>query len=204
MTAFDQFVVPRLRDYWRRLALRQAHYTSRADRLDLLYRIEDPWRMESAAEQARFAWTNRLIAAHFAPVGSLLEVGCGEGHQSQHLGEACPRLYGIDVSRRAVRRAEQRCPAAKFAVGDPFTPGFPEMQTPVDLVVACEVLYYIKDIPQFLTRLSELGRAWLVTYYQGQASTLAPYFTGFAKGDRETFGFNGLAWHAVWWRGIEK
>ena len=47
-------------------------------------------------------------------------------------------------------------------------------------------------------------RACLVMYYRGQASTLAPYFAGFAESNRGTFCFNGVEWHAVWWRGTEK
>ncbi len=80
MSPLEQRIGPRLRDFWVRLALRRVHYADCTGKLDRLYRVEDPWQMESAREQARFAWTSRLIAAHFAPLGSILEIGCGEGH----------------------------------------------------------------------------------------------------------------------------
>ena len=115
----DQFRVPRLREYWVRWALRGVHYADRAGKLDLLYVVEDPWRMESAREQARFAWTNGLIAAEFSPLETMLEIGSGEGHQSQHLSRLCARHFGIDVSARAVRRALRRRPAA---ISPPATP----------------------------------------------------------------------------------
>ena len=48
----------------------------------------------------------------------ILEIGCGEGHQSGRLLEICDSLYGIDVSHRAITRAQARCSGAKFGVGD--------------------------------------------------------------------------------------
>jgi SAM-dependent methyltransferase len=204
VSVVEQIVMPRLRDFWVRLALRRVHYADRADKLDRLYRVEDPWHMDSAKEQARFAWTNRLIAAQFAPLGSILEIGCGEGHQSQHLARVCDRLYGIDVSARAVRRAARRCQAATFAAGDPFSFRLADMPTKVDLVVACEVLYYVKDVPGFLARLSMLGRACLVTYYHGQAAVLAPHLAGLSDCRRDHFSFEDTEWHAVWWHNTDK
>jgi SAM-dependent methyltransferase len=196
---FDQFRAPRLRDYWVRLALRQVHYADRADKLDRLYRVADPWQMHSAKEQARFAWTNEIISSRWPSLDSVLEIGCGEGHQSQHLVKLCRRLYGLDVSARAVRRARRRCPDGKFIAGDAFTLGFAEMPPRVDLVVACEVLYYVQDIPRFIERTSQLGRDCLVTYYQGQSETLEPHFAALADCGREHFRFDGVEWTARWW-----
>ena len=203
MTMLDRVVVPRLRDYWVRLALRGVHYTDRSDKLDRLYRVEDPWHMDSAQEQARFAWTNRLIAAQFAPLDTILEIGCGEGHQSQHLARLCRQLYGIDVSARAVQRARRRCPEAEFAAGDPFVFGLAGQPSPVDLVVACEVLYYVRDVPRFLARLSQLGQACLVTYYHGQAAALEPHFAALPDCGREQFRFGDTEWQAVWWMNLQ-
>jgi predicted TPR repeat methyltransferase len=183
-----------------RLALRGVHYADRADKLDQLYRVENPWHLDSEQEQARFAWTNRLIETHFARVGTLLEIGCGEGHQSQHLSAVCDRLYGIDVSARAVRRAAQRCPEATFAAGDAFGFRIDDLKPPIDLVVACEVIYYVKDVPAFLGRISALGQACLVTYYQGQAAALEPHFTKLTDSRRDRFQFGDVEWTAIWWR----
>jgi protein-L-isoaspartate O-methyltransferase len=200
MSLIDQVIVPHLRDYWVRLALRRVHYTDRADKLDLLYMVEDPWQLQSPKEQARFEWTNRLIAEQFGWPETILEIGSGEGYQSRYLTQACGRLYGIDVSPRAVRRARRRCPAAQFAAGDPFGFRLADMQQPVDLVVACEMLYYVKDIPRFLDRLSQLGRACLVTYYEGQAASLDPHFADRPGCWREQFRSEDTEWRAVWWR----
>jgi SAM-dependent methyltransferase len=196
----DQLRVSRLRGVWVRWALRGVHYADRAGKLNLLYRVEDPWQMQSAREQARFGWTNQIIEANLAPVGTILEIGCGEGHQSQYLARACGQLYGIDVSALAVRRARRRCHGGRFAVGDPFAFAFKDMPATVDLVVACEVLYYVKDIPRFLERISRLGQACLVTYYRGQAAALDPHIAALPGGERAQFRYEGAQWTAVWWR----
>jgi SAM-dependent methyltransferase len=199
MPLADPLRVSRLREFWVRWGLRGVHYADRAGKLDRLYRVEDPWQMDSAREQARFGWTNQIIGDHLAPLGTILEIGCGEGHQSQYLAHACDRLYGIDVSARAVRRARQRCPDGRFAVGEPFAFTFADMPAAVDLVVACEVLYYVKDIPRLLERMSRLGRACLVTYYRGQAAPLEGHFTAYPDCERAQFRFEGVQWNAVWW-----
>jgi trans-aconitate methyltransferase len=199
MSLLDQIVVPRLRRYWVRMALRRVHYADRADKLNRLYCVENPWRMDSAREQARFAWTNELIAKHLSSLDTILEIGCAEGHQSQYLSRVCRQLYGVDVSRRAVRRAKRRCPSGKFAVADPLGVWPAQMPAKVDLVAACEVIYYVKDIPAFLTRLSDLGRACLVTYYGGEAPALDPYFAAMDDCRRERFAFENIEWNAVWW-----
>lgn len=195
----DPFGLPRLRDFWIRLSLRRVHYAGRARKLDLLYMVENPWRMDAPREQARFGWTNRLISTHLAPLDTILEIGCGEGHQSQYLSELCARLYGIDISGRAVRRARRRCPGGSFAAGEPFTFRLPDMPPAVDLVVACEMLYYVKEVPRFLERMSRLGRACLVTYYRGHGDELEPHFTALPLAGREDFSFGNGAWTAVWW-----
>lgn len=195
----DQFRVPRLRDLWLRLNLHGVHYASRPRKFTFLYLVEDPWQMRSAREQARFGWTNELIACRFGALDTILEIGCGEGHHSQYLARQCRRLYGIDISARAVARARQRCPEAIFAIGD-LLGDVPEgVPAAVDLVVACEVLYYVKDVPRFLARISQLGRACLITYYRGQAPLLEPHLARLAAAARAEFRFEGTEWVALWW-----
>jgi SAM-dependent methyltransferase len=200
MSLLDQRRAPRLRDYWVRWGLHRSHYADRTRKLDLLYWVENPWRLDSAQEEARFAWTSGVIATHLPHPGTILEIGCGEGHHSRHLSQLCDRLYGIDISSRAVRRARRRCPEASFAIGDPFTFRFPNMPPVVDLVIACEMIYYVKDIDRVIERLSNLGRSCLVTYYAGHAAVLDPHFAGAPGCKRERFRFGEVEWIAVWWR----
>jgi SAM-dependent methyltransferase len=194
---FDHFGT-RFKDYLIRWASRRV--AGRSNEFEILYILKDPWHLNLAKEQTRFDWTNQIISAHFSRLDTIFEIGCGEGHQSQYLSQLCTGLYGIDLSKRAVKRARRRCPNSSFAVGDPFTFSFANMPPIVDLVVACEVLYYVDDIPQMIKRLSQLGRACLVTYYQGQAPQLDPHFSRLANCKQEQFRFDGTEWNAVWWR----
>src|SRR3546814_1302193 len=84
----------------------------------MAYKLGDPWNMESRLEQARFVATNAVVARAFGRVGTLLEVGCGEGHQTRVLDELADEVYGIDVSPTAVERARERVPKAHFAATD--------------------------------------------------------------------------------------
>src|SRR4051812_34342504 len=94
-----------LRRLWTRVMLRGVHYRDRHQQLDMLYRVRDPWNLDSPREHFRFEETNRLITREFGHVPNLLELGCGEGYQSRHLEKVCDRLHGCDISANAVERA---------------------------------------------------------------------------------------------------
>jgi ubiquinone/menaquinone biosynthesis C-methylase UbiE len=188
-----------LRDLWFRAFLRGVHYNDRYEQLDTLYRVEDPWRMDSAEEQTRFAAINAIIGREFDRPGSVLEVGSGEGHQSLWLLKACDRLHGRDISARAVERARRRCPQATFEVGDLSTP-FAGEPPPFDLVVGCEVLYYIRDPQQAVDQMSRLGRACLVSYFQTQTQRIESSVVFPPQAGRETITHDGASWTAVWWK----
>jgi len=189
------------RAIWKRLTLRKLGFGDRHGALDRLYRISDPWDMGSSKEQFRFAETNALIERELGRVGSILEVGCGEGHQSVHLARVAERLVGIDVSRRAVERARARCPGQTFEVGDVYGVAASAAEGAFDLVVACEVLYYMKDVAAALAAMRRLGRSVLVTYYQGQeAAALRPILDAIPDGVDSRFAFESTVWHARLWR----
>jgi protein-L-isoaspartate O-methyltransferase len=177
-----------------------AAYCDDPARFDRLYLVRDPWSLSSASESFRFRQTNRLILENFAHLHSLLEIGCGEGLQSHELQRVCDRLYGIDVSRRAVKRAKRRHPQATFAVGDIYDLPQSVAAAPFDLVTACEVLYYMADVPRALMRLSELGQACLVSYYNGAREVLDEH-VGEMPGVRfESVSYEDVSWTLAWWR----
>lgn len=151
---------------WRRYALRNVRSNDNHAGLDKLYALRDPWGMTTEHEQSRFRQTNAVIDSLVGRVGTLLEVGSGEGHQSEHLARLCERLDGLDVSQRAVSRARDRLPQCRFGVGElSAMPWSMQEGERYDLVVACEVLYYLKDIRQAVDTMSQLGRSCLVTFF---------------------------------------
>ena len=111
----------------------------------------------------------------------------------------CDELVGIDVSGRAIERARARCPKAQFLAGDSFTPALGGHR-PFDLVVACEVLYYVKDVTAELERLRQLGRACLVTYYARPAETLDPYVLSIPGVESTVVHYGDSRWTVAWWR----
>ena len=189
-----------LRKQWARVTLHDVHFADKHDRLDALYRIRDPWEMETEPQRFRFRETNRLIEEHFGRVGTLLEVGCGEGHQSEHLIKVCDELVGADISGRAISRARHRVPQATFVVGDIFTSDMLAGRR-FDLVVGCEVLYYVKDVPAALDCFRQLGRSCLLTYYARPAKTLDPYVLSIPGIKWDTIRYEDSTWTVAWWRG---
>ena len=192
-----------LQKYWKRFVLRSVWRAQddRYNKLNTFYLMKDPWHMTSPNEQYRFAETNRLILEKFGKVKSLLEIGCGEGHETLYLQGVCEQLTGLDVSSRAVSRAQNRCPQSKFIVGDIFSQEVEELAL-FDLVVACEVLYYISDIQAAINRICQLSNNRFVTYYSGARQKLDPEFMHLPGAYTETIKFKGSEWTAVCWQQI--
>ncbi|MCA9678629.1 MAG: class I SAM-dependent methyltransferase [Kofleriaceae bacterium] len=193
-----------VRRTWMKYALRGVGQADAHRRLDLAYKVRDPWKMESKQEQFRFAETSRLLHRHLiAPaerVGRILEIGCGEGHQTEHLVPLCDRVTGIDVSPTAVERARGRVPGVDFAAGDLFAQPWIDERDRFDVVTAFEVLYYLKDIPRTLEAMNRLGKACMVTYFAPAARVVEMHVMGMPGAARETFRYGDTEWVAVWWR----
>lgn len=192
-------IAAKLKRIWTRFVLRGVHYSNNYKKLDAFYMVNDPWRMASPREQYRFAKTNRLILEKFGRVSSLLEIGCGEGHQSLQLRQVCDHLIGLDVSARAVERARRRCPGGEFLIGDVFSQEV-SARAPFDLVLACEVLYYMSDVAATLRQMCELGSNGLVTYFAGEMETLDPQVLSLPSIASEVLEFERIRWRAAWWR----
>jgi SAM-dependent methyltransferase len=188
-----------LRKIWKRFALRGARYASNHAMLKALYMLHDPWSMASPRERYRFAETNQLILRNFGEVNTLLEIGCGEGHQSLYLRQLCNRLIGLDVSDIAVKRARRRCPGSEFLVGDIFCQEI-RVQAPFDLVVGCEVLYYMADVPAALRQMQALGLYNFVTYFAGEMEKLDLQVLSLPGSASDFIEIENSRWRAAWWQ----
>jgi cyclopropane fatty-acyl-phospholipid synthase-like methyltransferase len=185
---------------WMKYALRGVGPNDNFERLELAYTIEDPWNMDSPGEIARFEATNRIIKREFGHVQSLLEIGCGEGHQSRYLAEAADQLHGLDVSEKAVERARVRVPDGQFAAADLFSQPWQQSTPRFDLVTACEVLYYMSDVERTLARMSELGRHCLVTIFAPAARRVGPHLERIEGLQKDWIWHGGTVWLVCWWR----
>jgi SAM-dependent methyltransferase len=163
---------------WKRAMLSGTAFADRHGKLRLLYSLEDPWDMVSAREQYRFTQTNAQLVAVMPRYGNILELGCGEGHQSLYLQKLTDHLFGIELSARAVARAKRRCQAARFAVGnvDDASDLFPEVS--FDLITVCEVLYYARDPSAILQALQQRTQRIYVSNYLPRFDRMQSYFKG--------------------------
>ncbi len=193
------------RRLWMKYALRGVRQNDAHGRLDLAYTIEDPWHMDAARERFRFAETNRVIESRLGNrFGRLLEVGCGEGHQTEHLARLADDVMGIDVSANAIERARRRVPSASFIAGDLLTQPWVRERGRFDLLTACEVLYYMSDIPGFLRVMDELGGTCLVTYFAPAARLCEKPVMAMPGAEQARFRFEDTEWIAAWWHGAAK
>ena len=188
-----------LRRTWMKYALKGVAGADAHDRLDRAYAMEDPWNLDSEMERARFEWTNRIVAERFGALDSILEIGCGEGHQTLHLQRLCREIYGIDVSSRAIERARRRVSGARFAVADIFKHPWNDRPGKFDLVTACEIIYYVSDLDAMLERMSQLGRHCLVTVFAPAAPRVSKALTRYVGNRRDWFCYGHTVWLAGWW-----
>lgn len=189
------------RRIWMRLHLRNIRKGQHLP-LKRLYLLRDPWQMESDREQFRFRAMNDIITGQFGRLGTLLEMGCGEGHQTSHLQNVCKHIYGVDISGLAVARAKERVPQANLSVHDLLScPETLNGGKAFDLVVASEVLYYLKDdeMPAAVAKLKRLGKNCLVSYYDREIERLDGYFAPIPGCQSKDLEFSGTKWRVRWW-----
>ncbi|MEM6374588.1 MAG: class I SAM-dependent methyltransferase [Pseudomonadota bacterium] len=158
--------------------LRGTSFSDAHGKLKTLYTVEDPWDMASEREQYRFQETNRQlteVAPHF---GHVLELGCGEGHQTLHLAQIANQISGIELSPKAVARAQARCPEGTFRAGqiEAVRTLFPN--TRFDLITGCEVLYYVSDLESVLQSLYGLTERLYVSNYAPRAARMESALSG--------------------------
>jgi 2-polyprenyl-3-methyl-5-hydroxy-6-metoxy-1,4-benzoquinol methylase len=186
---------------WRRYARRNLGANDNHAGLDRLYALPDPWGMTTERERSRFQQTNAVIESLLGRVDTLLEIGSGEGHQSEYLARLCTRLDGVDVSTRAVARARERVPQCRFGVGEVTAlPWSLHDGARYDLVVACEVLYYLGDIPRAVERMSQLGRSCFVTFFCPAARVCASHLEGIPGLQRGWIYHDPYAWLWASWQ----
>lgn len=171
------------RRVWFRYAMRGAGQNDPNKQLNRLYFIRDPWAIDTPGELKRILATNDAIASAFGRVDTMLEVGAGEGVQSQHLAKLASHLTGIDVSPRAIARARKRAarhfPGATFNTGDLASQPWADETAKFDVVIAAEVLNYMSDPKAFLDHITSLSkRGWLLTYYAMNEAKLGPLVRG--------------------------
>jgi len=70
---------------------------------------------------APLAQAVNTIWASLSPT-TLLDIGCGEGYYTNHVKQTLPGcdIYGVDISKSAIKFAAKACPAIKFSVASAY------------------------------------------------------------------------------------
>jgi SAM-dependent methyltransferase len=185
------------------MMLRGTAFSGSYRKLRMLYSLEDPWDMSSAREQHRFEATNEQLVKLAPGYGSILELGCGEGHQTLYLARLADRIFGLDVSPRAVARARARCPDGCFEAGQMEDVATTFRDEHFDLITACEVLYYAHDIRKILRDLQARTDRLYVSNYEARAGHLREHFTGPAWRALPSIQHGDTVWECHVWERLQ-
>ena len=157
----------------RELFHRPRWYADTPDEFERLFRwSQDPWNFEASSyERRRLQGLLEIVKQY--PHDTILEVGCAEGVFTSELSKIAKRVVAIDVSPTALARAKQRCKDVTFVQSS--LQDF-QWDSRFDLVVCAETLYYVKDVPEAIQHLSNLGSYCLVSYIDREIKNLDSYF----------------------------
>jgi trans-aconitate methyltransferase len=113
---------------------------------DAKYREDtDPWDVAASWYEQR-KLSVLLAALPSSRYRTAWEPGCGPGITTAALAARCDHLTATDSSQVAVDLAQKRCPgSAHVEILQSALPAVPVM-APVELVVAAEFLYYVRDL----------------------------------------------------------
>lgn len=161
--------------------------------------MSDPWDMASRREQHRFSKTNEMLKQRGAPFSTILELGCGEGHQSQQLGELGEKLYGVDVSEVAIKRAKDRYPRGEFYAQSLEHIDGPLADLRFSLTTACEVLYYVKDPRSIIEDLTKRSDRIFVSNYLPRSEKIRHYFEDEGWERMDEIRFEDIRWECFFW-----
>jgi len=116
-----------------------------------LFALPDPCAYESEYEVVKREQILALLPTTIIP--DALELGCAEGHFTLRLAPRVGRLIAVDISARALGRAQARCSGHSNVTFRRHDLNTDEIPGPFDLIVCSEVLYYLRDLPSAARRI---------------------------------------------------
>ncbi len=127
--------------------------------LKLLYRTNQVSQDLIKQPYKRVLFKNILSLIKHVPHNSILEVGCSEGQLTKELTTIAKNITAIDVVPMAVDIAKKNVSGVNFKVAalEEF-----KVQKKYDVIVASEVLCYVKARRKMVRKLPEVGN-YLVT-----------------------------------------
>jgi ubiquinone/menaquinone biosynthesis C-methylase UbiE len=193
-------MINKLKSIWARYWLRNSTFTGRYGSLKNIYAVKDPWSLNTTKEIRRFSATNDLILSTIPDCKSLLELGCGEGYQTEFLSKVSRSTTGLDISEKATARARALCPDVEFVTGraEDLANLFPGRK--FDLVTACEILYYSNNVQQLLGEIMKISDRLLVTNFSERAELMRSQFEGPGWHRLDDIEAEGTRWECHLWK----
>jgi peptidoglycan/xylan/chitin deacetylase (PgdA/CDA1 family) len=116
-----------------------------------LFALPDPCAYESEYEVVKREQILAFLPAN--TTANALELGCAEGHFTLRLAPRVRRLTAVDISGRALARAQARCSDHRNIAFRRLDLDTDEIPGSFDLIVCSEVLYYLRDLPSAVRRI---------------------------------------------------
>jgi len=115
-------------------------------------------------------------------IKAVLDLGCGNGSFAKQLVARGLTVHGCDISASGVAEAQIQCSGGRLFVGSGYDDLLTAVGSPVDAVVALEVVEHLYDPRRFITRVREVlrpgGVLVLSTPYHGYWKNLALALSG--------------------------
>ncbi|HKB97886.1 MAG TPA: trifunctional glycosyltransferase/class I SAM-dependent methyltransferase/polysaccharide deacetylase [Terriglobales bacterium] len=132
-------------------AREQVSPTKSPDWWDRFFVSPDPWAYESDYEAVKYEQTLALLPKEV--VTDALEIACAEGHFTARLAPRVGRLTAVDISARALARAQARCSGHGNVAFQRLDLNVDDIPGPFDLIVCSEVLYFVRDLAGVVGRI---------------------------------------------------
>lgn len=132
-----------------------------------------------------------VLSRYISNPGTLLDIGCGNGHTIEYFSERWPdtSCYGVDLSDVAIEFAKERVPDAEFISGS-----FEEMYVetpPKDVVLLMGVAEHFPNLVDSLRNLKKYGELIYL-----ESPNCLGYSDDKQEGFRETYkGAGQVEWH---------
>ncbi len=91
-------------------------------------------------------------------VGSIIDIGCGEGFIINCLNRK--DITGVDVSKKALNIAKQKNPGCNFCTGSIYDLSF--KKSSFDLVIATEVLEHLENPERALREIKRISKKYCI------------------------------------------
>ena len=107
--------------------------------------FDEPYYIE--INEARWKVVSELLASvrRVAPIGNVLDLGCGPGWFSRRLVDSGLEVLGLDARRELVEEAQRRAPEARFRVFDFDASALEHAPERHDAVLAFGLLYHLEN-----------------------------------------------------------